>query len=99
MRWEILKYKPDIVGITGKTAVIMDTYRIAGRMSVSDTTEEKIIKNKTGVKLTTAWGNVSQTCKVIGYSHDRFLPFQFEQSLVILNSSLIYGVSYSTLSQ
>lgn len=37
------------------------------------TNEEKIIKNKLGVlKLAEALGNVSQACKVMGYSRDSF---------------------------
>jgi hypothetical protein len=41
------------------------------------TTEEKIIKNKLGlIKLATTLGNVSQACKVMGYSRDSFLSFQ-----------------------
>ena len=35
------------------------------------TSEEKIIKNKVGlVKLAQTLGNVSQACKVMGYSRD-----------------------------
>jgi transposase InsO family protein len=41
------------------------------------TTEEKIIKNKLGlIKLATTLGNVSQACKVIGYSRDSFYRFK-----------------------
>ena len=37
------------------------------------TSEEKIIKNKVGlVKLAQTLGNVSQACKVRGYSRDSF---------------------------
>ena len=37
------------------------------------TSEEKIIKNKVGlVKLAQTLGNVSQACKVMGYSRDSF---------------------------
>ena len=41
------------------------------------TTEEKIIKNKLGlIKLANTLGNVSQACKVIGYSRDSFYRFK-----------------------
>jgi hypothetical protein len=41
------------------------------------TIEEKIIKNKLGlIKLATTLGNVSQACKVMGYSRDSFYRFQ-----------------------
>ncbi len=41
------------------------------------TTEEKIIKNKLGlIKLATTLGNVSQACKVMGYSRDSFYRFK-----------------------
>lgn len=41
------------------------------------TNEEKIIKNKLGVlKLAEALGNVSQACKVMGYSRDSFYRFK-----------------------
>lgn len=41
------------------------------------TTEEKIIKNKLGlIKLATTLGNVSQACKVMGYSSDSFYRFK-----------------------
>jgi transposase InsO family protein len=41
------------------------------------TTEEKIIKNKLGlIKLASTLGNVSQACKVIGYSRDSFYRFK-----------------------
>jgi hypothetical protein len=41
------------------------------------TSEEKIIKNKVGlVKLAQALGNVSQACKVMGYSRDSFYRFK-----------------------
>src|SRR5512136_381585 len=44
---------------------------------MSVTTEEKIIKNKLGlIKLATTLGNVSQACKVIGYSRDSFYRFK-----------------------
>ncbi len=37
------------------------------------TTAEKIIKNKLGlIKLSKTLGNVSQACKVMGYSRDSF---------------------------
>ena len=41
------------------------------------TSEEKIIKNKVGlVKLAQTLGNVSQACKVMGYSRDSFYCFK-----------------------
>ena len=41
------------------------------------TTAEKIIKNKMGlIKLAEQLGNVSQACKVIGYSRDSFYRFK-----------------------
>ena len=41
------------------------------------TTEEKIIKNKLGlIKLASTLGNVSQACKVMGYSRDSFYSFK-----------------------
>jgi len=41
------------------------------------TTEEKIIKNKLGlIKLASTLGNVSQSCKVMGYSRDSFYRFK-----------------------
>lgn len=41
------------------------------------TTEEKIIKNKLGlIKLANMLGNVSQACKVMGYSRDSFYRFK-----------------------
>ena len=41
------------------------------------TTEEKIIKNKLGlIKLAKTLGNVSQACKVMGYSRDSFYRFK-----------------------
>ena len=41
------------------------------------TTEEKIIKNKLGlIKLDSTLGNVSQACKVMGYSRDSFYRFK-----------------------
>jgi len=41
------------------------------------TTEEKIIKNKLGlIKLARVLGNVSQACKVMGYSRDSFYRFK-----------------------
>jgi hypothetical protein len=41
------------------------------------TTEEKIIKNKLGlINLARRLGNVSQACKVMGYSRDSFYRFQ-----------------------
>ena len=41
------------------------------------TTEEKIIKNKLGlIKLAATLGNVSQACKVMGYSRDSFYRFK-----------------------
>jgi len=41
------------------------------------TTEEKIIKNKLGVlKLARTLGNVSEACKVMGYSRDSFYRFK-----------------------
>jgi hypothetical protein len=44
---------------------------------MSVTTEEKIIKNKLGlIKLATTLGNVSQACKVMGYSRDSFYRFK-----------------------
>ncbi|MDD3677634.1 MAG: helix-turn-helix domain-containing protein, partial [Dehalococcoidales bacterium] len=40
---------------------------------MSVTTEEKIIKNKLGlIKLSQTLGNVSQACKIMGYSRDSF---------------------------
>ncbi len=41
------------------------------------TTEQKIIKNKLGViKLAKTLGNISQACRVMGYSRDSFYRFQ-----------------------
>ena len=41
------------------------------------TTEEKLIKNKLGlIKLAEQLGNVSQACKVMGYSRDTFYRFK-----------------------
>ena len=41
------------------------------------TTSEKIIKNKLGVlQLAEMLGNVSQACKVMGYSRDSFYRFK-----------------------
>jgi len=41
------------------------------------TTETKIIKNKVGLlKLAETLGNVSQACKVMGYSRDSFYRFK-----------------------
>jgi len=41
------------------------------------TTEEKIIKNKLGlIRLASTLGNVSQACKVMGYSRDSFYRFK-----------------------
>ncbi len=41
------------------------------------TTEQKIIKNKLGLlKLAEALGNVSQACRVMGYSRDSFYHFK-----------------------
>ena len=41
------------------------------------TTDEKIIKNKVGLlQLAEMLGNVSQACKVMGYSRDSFYRFK-----------------------
>jgi hypothetical protein len=41
------------------------------------TNEEKIIKTKLGLlKLAERLGNVSEACKVMGYSRDSFYRFQ-----------------------
>jgi molybdenum-dependent DNA-binding transcriptional regulator ModE len=41
------------------------------------TTEEKIIKNKVGLlNLAQQLGNVSQACRVMGYSRDSFYRFK-----------------------
>ncbi len=41
------------------------------------TTEQKIIKNKVGLlNLAQQLGNVSQACKVVGYSRDSFYRFR-----------------------
>jgi molybdenum-dependent DNA-binding transcriptional regulator ModE len=41
------------------------------------TTDEKIIKNKIGLlQLAEMLGNVSQACKVMGYSPDSFYRFK-----------------------
>ena len=41
------------------------------------TNEQKIIKNKLGLlKLAEQLGNVSQACKVMGYSRDSFYRFK-----------------------
>ncbi len=46
-------------------------------MSVKMTNEEKIIKNKAGLlRLAEQLGNVSQACKVMGYSRDSFYRFK-----------------------
>jgi hypothetical protein len=40
-------------------------------------TQQKIIKNKVGLlKLDESLGNVSQACKVLGYSRDSFYRFK-----------------------
>jgi Winged helix-turn helix len=49
------------------------------KKGVSDimTQEDKIIKNKVGVlRLADMLGNVSQACKVMGYSRDSFYRFK-----------------------
>ena len=41
------------------------------------TTEQKIIRNKVGLlELAKTLGNVSQACKVIGFSRDSFYRFK-----------------------
>src|SRR5512145_2347298 len=46
-------------------------------MGVSMTTAQKIIKTKVGVlELAKQLGNVSQACKVMGYSRDSFYRFK-----------------------
>ena len=41
------------------------------------TTEEKIIKNKLGLlQLAEELGNVSQACRIMGYSRDSFYRFR-----------------------
>ena len=41
------------------------------------TTEQKIIKNKLGLlELAKQLGNVSQACKILGYSRDSFYRFK-----------------------
>src|SRR5512137_1316840 len=41
------------------------------------TTEQKIIKNKVGLlELARQLGNVSQACKILGYSRDSFYRYQ-----------------------
>lgn len=41
------------------------------------TSEDKVIKNKVGVlRLADMLGNVSQACKVMGYSRDSFYRFK-----------------------
>ena len=52
--------------------------RPQGGKGVSDmTTEQKIIKNKVGLlELARQLGNVSQACKILGYSRDSFYRFQ-----------------------
>ena len=41
------------------------------------TTEEKIIKNKLGLlRLAEKLGNVSQACKIMGYTRDSFYRFR-----------------------
>ena len=41
------------------------------------TTAEKVIKNKMGlIKLAEQLGNVSQACKIMGYSRDSFYRFK-----------------------
>jgi ACT domain-containing protein len=41
------------------------------------TTEQKVIKNKVGLlKLAKELANVSQACKVLGYSRDSFYRYQ-----------------------
>ena len=41
------------------------------------TTEQKIIKNKVGLlELARQLGNVSQSCKILGYSRDSFYRFK-----------------------
>ena len=41
------------------------------------TTETKIIKNKSGLlELATVLGNVSNTCKIMGYNRDSFYRFK-----------------------
>ena len=47
------------------------------KRSVKMTTEEKIIKNKLGlINLAQQLGNVSQACRVMGYSRDSFYRFK-----------------------
>ena len=41
------------------------------------TTQEKVIKNKVGIlNLAKTLGNVSQACKVLGYSRDTYYRFK-----------------------
>ena len=41
------------------------------------TTQEKVIKNKVGIlNLAKTLGNVSQACKVMGYSRDTYYRFK-----------------------
>ena len=47
------------------------------RRNVTMTTDQKIIKNKVGLlELAKQLGNVSQACKVFGYSRDSFYRFK-----------------------
>jgi transposase InsO family protein len=69
------------MGVTERSGVTpidgLET-RPQGGKGVSDmTTEQKIIKNKVGLlELARQLGNVSQACKILGYSRDSFYRFQ-----------------------
>ena len=69
------------MGVTERSGVTpidgLETQPPGGK-GVSDmTTEQKIIKNKVGLlELARQLGNVSQACKILGYSRDSFYRFQ-----------------------